>query len=307
MLAVHTFWYNVRKPIGKVKRPTPVPPEIDYDLFRGPRPIELLRREQLHYDWHWRWDTGNGEFGNTVVHNIDHTRILLGLKGHATSVQSVGGRLAWDDDGETPNTFLAALRYPGLDVPFTCEIRDLPDSPQRADMPSRFLKKSIGTFLLCEKGQLFFNRGGGYAAGPDGKQIERFPGDGGGTHVRNFIDAVRSRDTSALRRDIEEGHISSAGCHMANISHFCGTTGHTLETIEKEAPTDILAAKEAWASFKDHVTANQIDFNRFPLTLGAALQFDGATEKFTGDSDAARMANLLVADSYRPPFTLPEI
>jgi len=44
--------------------------------------------------------------------------------------------------------------------------------------------------------------------------------------VLNFLDAVRSRRTSDLTADIEEGHLSAALCHLANISY---RTGRALE------------------------------------------------------------------------------
>jgi predicted dehydrogenase len=305
--AVHVFWYRKRDPIGKVKQPTPVPKEIDYDLFQGPRPLVPLGRENLHYDWHWLWATGNGEVGNTLVHNIDHTRILLGLKGHATAVRSVGGRLGWDDDGETPNTFLAAIKFPGWDVPFTCESRNLPFSNERKEMDSRFMRRTVGTILFCENGWLYFDRGGGAAFDKNNKEIKRFPGDGGATHMANFIDAVRSRDEKSLRRNVEEGHISTCVAHMANISHLTGATGHTIGSIEKEAPPELLHATEAWASFKEHVGTSGVDLARTPLTLGAALQFDPATESFLETSEQGRMANYLLDEVYRPPHTLPKV
>ena len=304
--AAHAFWYNVRKPIGKVSKPTPVPAEIDYDLFCGPRPLVPLARKELHYDWHWTWDQGSGEFGNTCVHNIDHTRYLLGITQHATFVQSVGGRLGWEaDDGETPNTMLAVLRYPELDAPFTCEIRDLPYSPEHADVKSRFRKKSVGTFILGENGLIFFDRGGGYAMDKKGEIVAKFPGDAGATHMKNFIDAVRSRNPSTLRSPIERGHTSSAACHMANISYRLGETGLDLKAVESAAPAELLAATEAWASFKEHLVINAIDFAKTPLTLGPKLDFDGKSEKFVESSELGRMANMLTENAYRAPFVLP--
>jgi predicted dehydrogenase len=305
--AVHVFWYRTRNPIGKVKQPTPVPGEIDYDLFQGPRPLAPLMRENLHYDWHWFWPTGNGEIGNTLVHNIDHTRILLGLKGHATGVRTVGGRLGWDDDGETPNTFLAAVQFPGWDVPFTCESRNLPFSNERKEMDSRFMRRTVGTIVFCENGWLYFDRGGGAAFDKQDKEIKRFPGDAGATHLANFIDAVRSRDGKSLKRGVEEGHFSACVAHMANISHRIGVRGHTIETVEKEAPPEILAASEAWASFKKHISDVNIDLTRTSLTLGASLRFDPATESFRETTEQGRMANYLLDDVYRPPFALPKV
>ena len=45
-----------------------------------------------------------------------------------------------------------------------------------------------------------------------------------GDHFANFIEAVRSRKPEALNAEIEEGHLSSALCHLANISYRLGRT-----------------------------------------------------------------------------------
>ncbi len=304
LLAAHCFWFNRRAPIGKVDRPTPVDPEINYDLFQGPRPLVPVMREQFHYDWHWFWATGSGEFGNVGVHNLDHTLHILGIRDHATAVRCVGGRLLWDDDGETPNTQLASFRFPGLDVPLTCEVRDLPMSPERDDVQSRFRNRTAGTFLICENGALFFNRGGGHAEDSEGNVIERFRGDGGGPHVANWIEAIRSRDTSSLRCDVDQGHYSSAACHMANISLRSGIRAFDADSLEAEAPAGIADQTEAWESFLEHCRVHPIDYAKTPLSLGSTLVFDPASERFDESSPEGVMANYLLSDTYREPFTL---
>ena len=58
-----------------------VPASVDYDLWAGPAPKVPLTRPKLHYDWHWVWDTGNGELGNNNIHSLDICRWGLGLTG----------------------------------------------------------------------------------------------------------------------------------------------------------------------------------------------------------------------------------
>ena len=48
-----------------------VPAQVDYNLWAGPAPMSRLTRPQFHYDWHWFWETGNGELGNNNVHSLD--------------------------------------------------------------------------------------------------------------------------------------------------------------------------------------------------------------------------------------------
>ena len=43
---------------------------MDYNLFMGPAADVPLTRPNLHYDWHWDWNTGNGELGNNNIHIV---------------------------------------------------------------------------------------------------------------------------------------------------------------------------------------------------------------------------------------------
>src|ERR1051325_3138027 len=56
--------YKPRPSIGKVDGPQPIPAGVDYDLWCGPGEKLPLMRKRLHYDWHWVWNTGNGDLGH---------------------------------------------------------------------------------------------------------------------------------------------------------------------------------------------------------------------------------------------------
>src|SRR5262249_47869773 len=84
--------YKLRPSIGKVKGPQKPPSTVDYDLWCGPAPKKPLMRKSLHYDWHWVWDTGNGDLGNQGIHEMDKARWGLGKNTLARSVRSLGGR-----------------------------------------------------------------------------------------------------------------------------------------------------------------------------------------------------------------------
>src|SRR5438105_5472220 len=55
--------YKWRASIGHAT-PEPVPAGVHYDLWTGPAPLKPFTRNRFHYNWHWIWDTGNGEVGN---------------------------------------------------------------------------------------------------------------------------------------------------------------------------------------------------------------------------------------------------
>jgi hypothetical protein len=58
---------------------------------------------------------------------------------------------------------------------------------------------------------------GGVAFDLKHQQIKRF--SGGANHFANFLKAVRSRKQTDLNAPVLEGHISSALCHLGNISY----------------------------------------------------------------------------------------
>src|SRR5205807_7292226 len=124
--------YKRRPSIGKVDGPQPIPSQIDYDLWCGPALKLPLTRKKLHYDWHWVWNTGCGDLGNQGIHEMDVARWFLGAMELSPRVFSVGGRLGYVDDGETPNTMVIYHDYPT--APLIFEVRGLPDKPGSKNM-----------------------------------------------------------------------------------------------------------------------------------------------------------------------------
>lgn len=61
--SVHVCCFKDRDSIGIRKKPLTPPPGTDYGLWLGPAADLPLCREEFHYDWHWAWNTGNGDIG----------------------------------------------------------------------------------------------------------------------------------------------------------------------------------------------------------------------------------------------------
>ena len=319
--AARGFCYKRRDSIGRTAGPQPVPANINYDLWTGPAPLVPPHRNgakngPVHYDWHWIWAYGNGDIGNQGIHQMDVARWFLGEAGLPRHTLSVGGRLGYEDDGETPNTQVIIHDY--ATAPLIFEVRGLParsglkvstaglSGAEAADAASSTMGKyrgvSIGNVIDCEGGYVvtdsYFSA---QAFDRDGKLLKEFKGADG--HMANFIDVVRSRKTSALHGPIGEGHISSALCHVGNISHRLGRSTGGDELREKIKGNAALA--EAYGRMTEHLASNQVDVTRTALTLGAPLALDPAKECFTGEGAAA--ANALLTRSYRAPFVVPPL
>jgi predicted dehydrogenase len=302
--AARGLCYKRRDSIGKTTGPQPVPPSIDYDLWTGPAPLVPPRRNNpkngpVHYDWHWIWAYGNGDVGNQGIHQMDVARWFLGEPGLPRHTLSVGGRVGYEDDGETPNTQVIIHDY--ATAPLIFEVRGLPAAAGAAVM-DRYHEVSIGNVIDCEHGRLVT---GSYftaqAYDHDGQLLREFKG--ADRHMGNFIDVVRSRRTRDLFGPVGEGHVSSALCHLGNISHQLGRAaaeGEFREKINGDAPL-----AEACGRMTEHLAVNHVDRTKTPLTLGAPLTLDPAVERFLGEG--ATSANALLSASYRAPFVVPRL
>jgi hypothetical protein len=120
--------------------------------------------------------------------------------------------------------------------------------------------------------------------------------------MENFIDVVRSRKKSELYGPIEEGHVSSALCHLGNISHRLGHAS-TGEIGEKTRSSVALA--EAHGRMIEHLKANNVDLGKTPLSAGVPLLVDAKRERFTGPH--AEQANEMLTREYRAPFVVPSL
>ena len=293
--------YKPRRSIGKANGPQSIPNHIDYDLWTGPAAMKPLARKNLHYDWHWVTDTGNGDLGNQGIHQMDICRWALGIHELAPRVLSVGGRVGYDDDGDTPNSQFIVHDY--AKAPLVFEVRGLPRSTaeQKAKWRmDRYRGVGIGCSIECEDGTLIIpSYSSAEAFDKNGKSIRKWKG--GGDHYADFIGAVRSRRHNDLNADILEGHLSSALCHTGNISHAVGRQAGPREI--EEALGGHAVAAETFERFGLHLTANGVDMKKDGIRLGAWLDMDPTTERFKDNS----AANRLLARDYRAPFAVPSV
>jgi predicted dehydrogenase len=302
MLWGHVLWYERRGSIGK-KAPW-VPDWLDYDLYCGPAPVEPLTRDRLHYDWHWVWSTGDGDLANSGIHAFDVCRMLAGYDHLPERSFCVGERFAVDDTGQTPNTQLTVLDYEP--APIIIENRNLPTSKGQRSM-DQLKGVREGVIFQCEHGYFGGFRAGGWVFDNNGKKIKQFKGDGGSDHHANFIDAVRQRKSEVLNAPIRQGHISSAVCHLGNLSFRLGADASREEILEKIG--DLKLARETFERIEKHLAANEVDLNKTPMKLGTWLTIDRQRDTITrcdGKKSGPTIteAKELERGSYRKPFVL---
>ena len=314
------FCYKGRKSIGLVDGPQTVPDYIDYDLWCGPAPSDPPRRNgssgPVHYDWHWFWNYGNGDYGNQGPHQVDIARWFLGEDAIAPFSIAAGGRLGYKDSAETPNTLVV---YHGYKIPMLFEVRGLPqDKAAQAQgwNMDKYKGVGVGNVIECENGYVVVpSYTEAIIYDKDGKEVTRFNGkkkggaDGvntptglsaeSGGHHGNWIDAIRSRNPKELNAEILEGVLSAGLVHTGNISYRLGA-GKAPGEI-KEALADNKSLTEAFNRMAGHLDANGVDITTDKVQLGVPLKFDPAKERFVDNAQA----NELVTRNYRAPFVVP--
>ena len=303
ILAARVNRYGVRTSIGKRATPLPIPDGFDYNLWLGPAQEKPIYREKLHYDWHWVWNTGSGEMGNWGVHVLDDVRNIVFQDSVALPKRILGGggRVVWNDAGETPNVHF--VYFDTGSVPVVIGLANITAKPGvrgRAEHPG----PSSGYIVYCEGGRFEGQRGRAVAFDKDGKTIRKFKGTRGmGTHQQNFIDAVRARDASILNASVEVGHHSTGWCNLANIAFRAGRTYSYAEAKRVDGTS------ETWGDLLGDMTrllgGHGVDMASAAIRLSPVLTLDAESGTFTGQH--ADDANRYVKRAYRKPFVVPEI
>jgi predicted dehydrogenase len=305
ILYVHGINYKPRMSIEKVSAPIPVPRSVDYNLWAGPAPMTPVCRKYFHYDWHWMWETGNGDLGNMGIHYLDGCRMALGGREHPRRCLSIGGRLGYKDDGLTPNTQLLYFDYGQIPVIF--EVRGLPQDASflkqdweklAAVSMDRCYGTATGVVVRCQDGYLSGNRAYDYA----GNLVKQFGTAGQESDKANFIRAIQANDREILISDIEEGRLSADLIHLGNTSYLLGKKANAGEVYEQIAGVPSLI--ESFDRFRNHLFSNRIDWDKADVVLGPMLTFDPDTERYTGAF--ADQANPCLSRAYRAPFIVPQ-
>lgn len=311
--------YKRRKSIGALGDYA-VPGNVDFNLWSGPALYTnpKLTRERFHYDWHWQRLYGNGDLGNQGPHQTDIARWGLGIDTHPKSVISYGGRLGYQaerkdskyvDAGDTANTEVSIYDYGEKCIVF--ETRGLSVDNSADEELNRLFASVKGNKI----GVVFYGTEGyvvqtsyGYCAAYDREfnQIREFAfrGDLNRTHFGNFIEACRRREPNLLTADVREGHLSAAISHLGNISYHLGEENRVSESELRSALGQVESLDDNMATLERtlaHLRQNDVDLEKYPLSLGPQLAFDPDKEQFVGSDEA----NEWLSRDYREDFRCP--
>ncbi|HET7180146.1 MAG TPA: Gfo/Idh/MocA family oxidoreductase [Chryseosolibacter sp.] len=218
------------------------PATLHYDRWLGPAPYRPYNEKRGHYNWHWFWDTGNGDTGNQGPHQFDIARWGLNKNEHPVTITSSGDVYGIDPAEcaqETPNTQVSLAKYKdGKILEF--------ETRGRYSEAESSLGIRIGNVFYGSDGYLELNGENWKAfrkreekpfADSSMKKLEdeSLLGSTNAEHFTNFLDAIKSGDNKTLHCDIQEGFYSSAVPLLCNISYRVGRQLHFNGDKEKFA------------------------------------------------------------------------
>ncbi len=277
------------------KSPKDVPAGLDFNLWLGPADEMPYHENLVHYNWHWFWNTGNGEIGNQGVHQMDIARWAIKDATLPTKVVSLGGRFGYDDQAETPNTQLTVYEYG--DVLLVFEVRGLVGKTRNVDTG---YSNEVRNEYYTTEGRIADGRF--YPAGSDtGEKLEDLGGEVyPGGEYGSFVNAVREKNPDKVNASVEDAHYSAALCHLGNISYRVGS-GTSMAGVKSPYP-DNEQVNDTMDAMRENLGRINVNLDQAECQVGQVLEFNPESEQFT-NSDAA---NALLTRAYRGEFTVPK-
>ncbi len=214
--------------------PDSAPPEnLDYEMWTGPAPMRPYNALVHPRKWRAFMEYGNGIVGDMCVHMLDMTRWMMDL-GWPLKVSSSGGILV--DRASRANisdTQSATFDFGNVQVVWTHRSWGDPPDPKYPWGATFYGDK--GTLKASVMSYDFVPHGKGESIHRDVTyELEEFPEDKTEKdlekhvapairgHMRDFLTSIAARSKPVA--DIEQGHMSTTSCILANLSMALGRT-----------------------------------------------------------------------------------
>ena len=194
--------------------PEPPPAGFDYDTWLGPAPLAPYTPARCHYNWRFIRDYSGGELTGPAAHGLDLAQWAIGADD--------GGPIAVEGTGEYYPTGLYDAFY-RVDVQWTyangvrLTCRSGPAAATRFVGTDGWLEadppRASSPAVLAPRPEARPRRVGEPAA-PKGRE--------GGSHMRNFLAAVRAGRCGDVSAGAEIGHRSATICQIGEIAMRLG-------------------------------------------------------------------------------------
>ena len=194
------------------------PKDLNWEHWKGPAVIENYHANYVPYDWHWFWPTGNGDLNNQGTHQLDVARWAIDDdQTHPIRTMAIGGRMQWEDQGETPNTMFAMAEYPNGQMVFF-NVRNVNYKNYKREVYNEYYLED-GSVITGESNYKILRPG---AKEPEPLKLEKGNVTPGG-NWEAFITAVRAGDPNLANGNVMDAHYGCVLGHIMNNSYRLGS------------------------------------------------------------------------------------
>ncbi len=204
------------------------PSYLDYEMWTGPAPMRPYNDWVHPRRWRAFMRYGNGIMGDMCIHMLDMVRWMLDL-GWPKRITSSGGILV-DKKSKADITDTQTATFDFDELPIVWQHRSWgepndPEYPWGATLygDKGTLKLDVHKYAFTPMGQKKPTITGKalyeydkYPEDETEKDLERHVASAVRGHMRDFLHAIGTRGKPVA--DIEQGHISTASCILANLS-----------------------------------------------------------------------------------------
>ncbi len=217
-------YYHMRSKANPDKQP--VPDFFDYNMWTGPAPLRPYTGLP-HRRWRAYMEYGNGIMGDMCIHMFDAVRWMLQL-GWPTRISSTGGiYVQKDSSSNIPDTQGAIFEYNELNCVWQHRTWGTPADPEYpwafkiygakgtlAGDPFKYDFTPVGEGKPIHMEAVYEKEKYPEDVKEEGMEIHAAPATR--EHMRNFLHAIETNGLPVA--NIEQGHISTASCILANVA-----------------------------------------------------------------------------------------
>lgn len=193
---------------------SPVPENLNYNLWLGPAPVRPYNKKRLHYNFRFFWDYSGGQMTNWGAHHIDIAQWGMG-EDQSGPIRTAAENVTFHPKGwhEVTETCRVTHHYASGVKLIVGQLQD--------DIP-------MGTTFIGTKGRIHVNRGKLWSF-PEGLVKQEFSEDAvrlpvSNDHHGDFLSSVKTRELPIC--DVEIGHRSATVCHLGTIACRLGRVIH---------------------------------------------------------------------------------
>jgi predicted dehydrogenase len=222
-------YYHMR---SRDTSPDIAPPDyLDWEMYTGPAPMRPFNRIVHPRGWRAFMEYSNGIVGDMCIHMLDMVRWMLDL-GWPKSVSSSGGILV-DKNSRANISDTQTATFDFGDLQVVWQHRTWGDAPDPKNSWGATFYGDKATLKANVHGYDFIPQGGEGAIHKDVEyELEKYPEDKTEKdlerhvapairgHMKDLLACIASRGKPVA--DIEQGHISTASCVLANLSMKLG-------------------------------------------------------------------------------------